>query len=378
MYKWKDHKRIIEANGLVNTKSLEDVDLRNIAEAWTLFRKLRNHLLREELIDSRADVQLVFLSSNRIEAFALKGDPGKYAICLTIGMMRAIWNVLLLSLCDNKIFPNYGGEYGTYKVKRRISRRLVFGPAIIPAKNSQQHISGKELRKYQDITPSRKELCELLFNVILDYLFYHEAMHITRDHFAFKSIYNSLDYISEAEVSRNNMIKFFQFLEIDADIVALNFMLPTNPEISQFDRLTKFTQGDFVFGQMFSNIIIQQLFDFDDQVTSIRKQWKGDHPPPMIRSMLYDNLLYRFFVQQNLLPKEEVRDQQSKAWWEASRIAIKLGFPSGRWHGKTMDGISTLRVDKLINEFNSFQEIIERSHHSGKYTEIRKAIKSLK
>jgi hypothetical protein len=358
-------------------KNLSHVDQSNIKNLKTIFKKLCNHLLREELIGSRKDIELLVLSTGKIYASVLKGDHGRYAICISIGMLRAIWNILLLSLCDNSIFPNYGGEYGKYKVKRRLNPKLVFGPAIIPAKNSQQFVkSKKELQKYQDITSSRKELCEMLYSAILDYLLYHEAMHITRDHFTFKNIYNKMAYVSKAETLRKNT-RFFQFLEIDADLTALNFLLPTNPEITQFDGLPKFRKGDFVFGQMFSNIILHQLFDFEQRAYSLENQWKGDHPPPLVRSMLYDNLLYQFFIQKKLLPKEEVRDQQSKAWWEASRIAIKLGFPKGRWHGKTVDGVPFKKFRKLIDGFNSFQLAIERANSFGSYNEIKKVINKL-
>jgi hypothetical protein len=94
----------------------------------------------------------------------------------------------------------------------------------------------------------------------------------------------------------------------------------------------------------------------------------------MIRSILYDNLLYQFFIEKKLLPKEEVRDQQSKAWWEASRIAIKLGFPKGRWHGKSMKGVSFARIRRLITEFNQFQDVIGRAIQSGSYEEFKEVV----
>jgi hypothetical protein len=373
---WKNHLRIKASGGIFRPVNLRNVDRSNIQDLRNLFKKLRSHLHKSELIDSLTDIELVLLANNKAEAFPLKCQ-NKYAICISIGLVRAIWNILILSLCDHKIFPNYGGEYRAYKVRRKLSSQMVFGPSVTPAKNSQQYLKGTDRQLYQDITTSRKELCELLFNSIMDYLLYHEAMHITRDHLSFIHIFNNQDFIDEAKTSSTNDINFFQFLEIDADIVSLQFMLPTNPELKNFNRLPEFNKEDFIFSQMFSNIIIQQLFDFNNEALSISSQWKQYHPPPVVRSILYDNLLHQFFLKNSQLSDDRIRTQQKKAWWEAGQIAKKLGFPLGRWHGKKTDSISFQRIHHFINQFNNFQDAIERSHQSGSYTEIKKLMKKL-
>lgn len=373
-HNWSINKLIQSAGGIVKTKHLSDVDRINISDLRRLFRELRLHLLREGLIGSPGDIELLITSAAKMYAFTVKGEHGGYAICISVGTLRAVWNTLLLTLCDNSTFPDYGGEKVTYKVKRRISRKLIFGPAVIPAEDSQQNIKDKKrLQQYQDITTSRKELCETMYNMMADYLLYHEAMHITRNHFNFIDICEKTTFINAADIFRQNN-KLFQFFEVDADMVALNFVLPTHPETARFDRLEQDEKLDFVFFHMFNNIILHQLFDLEMMAEPVKEQWDYDHPPPMIRSILYDNLLYQFFIEKKLLPKKEVRDQQSKAWWEASRIAIKLGFPKGRWHGKGMKGVSFARIRRLITEFNQFQDVIGRALQSGSYEEFKEVV----
>lgn len=378
-YNWNSHLLIVEALGVLETENLPAIDQRNISNIRLVFGKLQQHLMSENLLDEVEDLELLIVSTARLDTFVLKGDHEKYAICISIGMVRAVWNVLLLSLCDVNIFPGYGGENKPCKIRHRISRRMLFGPSVIPVTPVPGRHMGnnkKEVRRYQDISPSRKELCELLFNLVIDYLLYHEAMHVTRDHFAFKKIVDQTDCINESgsAVLKNKMLRF---LEVDADLTALEFFIPTNPEYQEFDSLSEFRKADFVFGLMFGNIILQQLFDFQEAEEGVNAQWKQDHPPPLVRSMLFNDLLYLFFTQKKLLPGEVVQDQLEKAWWESGRVAVKLGFKKGHWYGGEMKIIPASKYNKLIKEYNQFQQLIDDSHRTGSYRKIKRFIQRL-
>lgn len=373
---WADHPFVRIKGGVFPAGGASGIDRSNLEDTYAIFKKLQQHLADEEYMDKRSGISLVILNDAGLTAAPLQ-QGGSYAIGISIGLLRAIWNLLLLTLCDPKIFPGYGGEPVNYRCKRRITKDMVFAPSITPATNSQKFAPRAERAKYQDITGSRRELCETLFNAIVDYVLYHEAMHITRDHLSFIRLYNEQTYINESEMVRGINRKFFQFLEIDADIVALGFNLESHPEVAGFEELSAFDKGDFVFGQMFSCIILQQLFDLEMEMPPVGEQWKVNHPPPLIRAMLYDNLLRAFFTQRTSLSEAEIRNQQGKAWWEASRIAIKLGFPKGRWHGNHIEGIEPGLINDLIDEFNAFQDVIHRSHESGKYEELEGTMRLL-
>ncbi|MDF2190361.1 hypothetical protein [Paraflavitalea sp. CAU 1676] len=352
---WNTHFRIQQSGGILEESALPEIDANNIEDVKTLFSKLVQRLLNDELIDNADDIDLLLIDQQEIAAFVVKGNQ-KHAICLSIGTIRAVWNLLLLSLADKETFLNYPGDDKVdYEVAQRFTKELLTGPSITPSLHYPHDFERPKV--YQNITAERLEAVGLLYNAIIDYILHHEAMHITRQHPSYFNALNNETFIDETTI-KQKALQVYQFFEIDADLAALGYNITSHPEFKEPAAITEFERKDFFFSELFCYVLVQQLFDLDT-AKEINSQLKACHPPPVFRAMFFSNLLRQYFRKYAIIAEEDIFDQQNKAWYESSRIAVKLGFPEGRWHGSHMNDVPFALIDQWVDEFNVFQEMID-------------------
>lgn len=359
---WNDDIVVKSFGGILNQKALTKIDKSNIEELHKLFLAIRTCLLSDQFLDREDDIELVVLNDPGFLAF-VRPNRNKYAICISIGLTRAIWNLLLLTLCDKNTFQGYPGDDEIeYTIKESISKELLFAQTIIPSRKFPDADLG-----HQNITAQRLELCQNFYCSILDYILYHECMHIIRDHFTYFSFFGNDKKLDETVLKKRN-IKLYQLLEADADLVALSYSLESHPEMQSLNILTHPEQTDFFFGFLFSYVIIQQLFDF---VHYEKPKEISRYPEPVYRAVLCSNLLKEYFDDLFVIHSEDLDDQENKAWYEASLIAKKLGFPKGHWHGDEIADVSDDKVAEFVELYNDFGEIVANCNQSEVYHEFK-------
>lgn len=340
---WKDHITIQLQGGLYDPTSSSEFEQINTGIVRDLFDDLLLRMVADDYIERPDQVELLFINNHRIAAFVTR-DQDRYAICISIGATRAIWNLLVLSLADPDILPGYPGDTDIrYAWASHIADKTLLGPVV---ESSFDHI-----------TRERLELCTLFYHWIIDYLLYHEAAHIIRDHLSFFSVYYDEQVIDETQFFQGKALNMMQLFELDADIHALDYLIQSNEELDQLDELSKSDFRDFFFIELFGYIMIQQLFDYEHR--RIAEQLQLDHPPPVFRAIVWTNSLVRTF--REVFGKDDaiLKDEHNKAWYEASKIATKLGFPEGRWRGDQMNDVPSNAVDDLVAQYEKLATIID-------------------
>jgi len=354
---WKDHITIQQQGGLYDPASSSEFEQINTGIVRDLFDDLLLRMVADKYIERQDQVELLFINNHRIGAFVI-GDLDRYAICVSIGATRAIWNLLVLSLADPDILPGYPGDTDIrYAWPSRIADQTLLGPAV----ESSFDYDGKYPRPSgipeQHISRERLELCTLCYHWIVDYLLYHEAAHIIRDHLSFFSVYYNEQVVDETQLFEGKALHLMQLFELDADVHALDYVIQSNEELDQLDQLSISDFRGFFFIELFGYIMIQQLFDYEHN--RIADQLQLDHPPPVFRAIIWTNSLVKTF--REVFGKDDtiLKDEHNKAWYEASKIAAKLGFPEGRWRGDHMNDVPLSAVDDLVAQYENLATIID-------------------
>lgn len=353
---WKDHITIQQQGGVYDPARSSAFEQINTGIVQDLFEQLRSRLVADDYLQRQDQVELIFLNNQRLAAFVIK-DGEQHAICISIGATRVIWNLLILSLADPDILPGYPGDSNIrYTWPSHLDDQVLLGPVIEGSFDYDGQFSHPAGVPEQCITRERLELCTLFYHWIIDYLLYHEAAHITRDHLLFLSIYHNGDVVDETKLFQGKALNLMQLFELDADVHALDYVIQSNEEVSNLDQLSVSEFRDFFFIELFGYILIQQLFDYEHK--RIADELQLDHPPPVFRAIVWTNALVKTFHEVFGKDQALLKDEHNKAWYEASKIATKLGFPEGRWRGDHMNDVPFPAVDELTAQYFALEKII--------------------
>lgn len=365
LHAWYGHPAILNAGGTFNRAGGNGADQRNIRWVGELFEDLLDHLRADGYLTDVSSLDLIFTAEERM-SISLARDRSAYAICASIGSIRAIWNLLVLSLCDPGILPGYpGDEEAMREGLKAIHKAMLFQGSLGRTISSPNAVRRLSLR----ITKNRHELCELLFKCIFDYILHHEVAHLIRNHMSMLHAFDNEDRINEADhVWRDE--ELYQLLELDADLHAMDYSMPHHPEFRMLHALPSQRIRDFILSQLFGYIIVQQLFDLEHRPMSEALQ--KHHPPPVLRALIWSNSLIGTIKDLHVIGEKDLLDEQNKTWYEASKVASKLGFPEGRWRGSHMRDVPFNEMEVFIAKYRTFEAIIDQDNLSGNMNGFRR------
>jgi len=339
-------------------RKASDTDLACIADLNEIFDLIRIRLTEDLFIKNKFAIDLRITNEDKFEIKVGPKSEDTYIIYISIGTIRSVWNLLILSLCDPGILDSYPEDDTIqYKPPTVITAELLYYSSILPAFGFPDDYRSTDGIIRQNITGARRELCEDLYNWIIDHLLYHEVMHIARDHFSYYDIYRNTGISEEKKMREEN--KFVRLLELDADMHALDYKIRTMPEFQHFKEMPVKEIRAYMFLEFFGYLIIQQLTDRQNK--PIAEQLEETHPPPVMRAICYDRFLRTIFIEHGLATAAIVTAESLYAWNEASKIAVKLGFPPGRWRDN-MDEVSFKILNSLTGEYKQLEQIIDHDN----------------
>lgn len=348
---WANDPVVVDRGGILVPDRLTELERVNWDIVSGLAEQAFDTLRRTELAPELVSLEMHLIDSASINAF-LRVVGHRKIIGLNRGLIDQLWTLLALLIAHPEVLQEHFHDDSKIDLEAWRS-------------DLQAQLTGLREKRVQPadiptyITKARLETATLLYCCMVDYVIHHELAHLVRDHATLLSTRYALSAVEEVprETLSDAIRQTLNMLEIDADIHGLDMLVEYDREFHELctETATTAQRRDHMFLHAFPLLLISQLFDFEH--LSIDSQLSQQHPPPVYRAIIYTMALSDTYELTVGLPKEAAIDEHDKAWWEASRCALLLGFPEGRWVGH-MDDIDFALVSERQREYKEFEAML--------------------
>lgn len=311
---------------------------------------------KQGYFDEIGTPQFLLLEGDQLNARVIPGTKSE-TIVIYCGTWRTIW-VAIVYLLDNSVFLN---EVMSSRLKITDTPRSF---------NLEQRIQ-KPLAPPSSWDPSRLDYARALFLRSMEYVVAHEIAHVVRYHLDLLNREFGLSFIDEqeaaevvAEALSSDRRRLQRNIEFDADFHGIDLMIASWVERRKNDVASGRQEPidtDVATSELFVHVlgIVLVHLLLDRKHREIRVPVVGEYPASVHRAMRSALLCERTFRDEFGLDAEESMRFHDEAWGEASLVASGLGFPEGRWHGETMEGMAEELYEKLLHEAVTFSRWID-------------------
>ncbi len=350
---WARDPLVLDRGGILPPDRLSELERLNWEILTGLVDQAFDTLRGSELASELVGLEVHLIDSPAINAFVRVVGPHKI-IGLNRGLIDQLWSVLATLMAHPHVLQEHFQDAPTVDLDqwhRDLQTQLV--------SLRQKRVQPAQIPAY--ITEARLETTTLLYCCMLDYIIHHELAHVVRGHAPLLSRSHATLAVEEIprEPQGGELRQMLNLIEIDADLHGLDIMLQYEREFDELRTATATApqRRNHMFLQTFPVLLLQQLFDLEH--LPVGSQLSHPHPPPIYRAIIYTRALSDTYELTVGLEKEAAVDEHDKAWWEASRCALLLGFPEGRWVGH-MGDIDFPAVWECQRRYQKFEEMLNR------------------
>lgn len=199
----------------------------------------------------------------------------------------------------------------------------------------------------QYLTPEeRPEWIWRFLGYIVEHLYLHEMAHALRGHAQYWS-----DSGRCAIRALNG--ESVHYLELDADLHALDMWMHITQRAADFPRRRPALLHDLYFQKLLTLLIVYQTLD--SPTRSLRRK-KHQHPPPFHRVLLLSETLLQVVPERYNMSRRIIEDVHAQAWWEASVAARASGLTRDRWWGGTGRRQGVRSYARMVSHYLQYAE----------------------